>query len=263
MRSNHKRERQTKERQGMKKLNNQGLEMCISKYNSATDIYVNFENGFEVHTTYQHFKDGNITNYFEPTVCGIGIIGNEIITANGKKTREYNSWHAMLCRCTREDYKQEKPTYQDSTCVDEWCYLSNFTQWIHNQENWNVLKDTNNWGVDKDILVKGNKLYSPETCCLVPMNVNSLFTKHDNARGEYPIGVYYNKANNNFASRCQNPYGKRICHYGFKTPEDAFEQYKKDKEMIIKRVAQDEFSKGTITKQCYDAMMKYEVEITD
>lgn len=38
---------------------------------------------------------------------------------------------------------------------------------------------------------------------------------------------------------------------------------KKHKEEIIKRVAEDEYSKGRITKICYDAMMNYEVEITD
>ena len=62
---------------------------------------------------------------------------------------------------------------------------------------------------------------------------------------------------------CRNPYGKPIAHHGFKTPEDAFYQYKKDKESVIKKVADDEYSKGKITKKCYEAMINYEVSIND
>ena len=118
------------------------------------------------------------------------------------------------------------------------------------------------WAVDKDILFKGNKVYSPNTCCLVPKNANNLFIKSNNVKREYPIGV--TKQYKNFTSRCQNPFtGKTESLGTFDTPEKAFMVYKQYKESIIKQVAQDEFNKGNITKICYDAMMNYEVEITD
>lgn len=44
---------------------------------------------------------------------------------------------------------------------------------------------------------------------------------------------------------------------------EAFEAYKIYKELIIKQVAKEEFDIGNITKKCYDAMIHYEVEITD
>lgn len=35
------------------------------------------------------------------------------------------------------------------------------------------------------------------------------------------------------------------------------------KEKTIKQIANKEFTSGNITKECYNAMLKYEVEITD
>ena len=118
--------------------------------------------------------------------------------------------------------------------------------------------------LDKDILIKGNKLYSSETCCLVPPNVNYLFTKRNALRGDTPIGVSkdYRKSGN-FVSICSNPYGKDYVHYGFTNPDEAFYQYKKDKEMVIQTVANIEYAKGSISEKCYNAMMNYQVEITD
>jgi hypothetical protein len=49
----------------------------------------------------------------------------------------------------------------------------------------------------------------------------------------------------------------------YPTPEKAFYAYKQYKEKLIKQVAQIEFDNGNITKECYEAMMNYEVEITD
>lgn len=56
------------------------------------------------------------------------------------------------------------------------------------------------WALDKDILVKGNKIYSPETCCFVPQEINNLFTKRKSCRGTLPIGVKYIKENKKFSA---------------------------------------------------------------
>lgn len=116
------------------------------------------------------------------------------------------------------------------------------------------------WAIDKDILVKGNRIYSPSTCCLVPPNVNLLFTKCDKSRWNLPIGV--TKYRNKFrASITIN--GEHIILPVKNTVEEAFIDYKNVKEDNIKQIAQKEYDKENITKKCYDAMMRYEVEITD
>ena len=116
--------------------------------------------------------------------------------------------------------------------------------------------------LDKDILSKENKIYSPETCCLVPRIVNSLFIKRTRDRGSLPIGV--TKHGERYRAKCNDPLSNVRKHVGvFDTPELAFNAYKKYKEALIKKVAQIEYDNGTITKECYDAMMRYKVEITD
>lgn len=141
----------------------------------------------------------------------------------------------------------------------------NFYEWLHSQENFEKWLNGKDWAVDKDILIKGNKVYSSATCCLVPRQVNNLFIKRDADRGAYPIGVYFDNKQNIFVAQCSCVEHKnhRIFLGHYYTPEDAFDAYKKCKENIIKRVAKEEYEKRNITQQCYEAMVKYEVEITD
>lgn len=138
-----------------------------------------------------------------------------------------------------------------------------FCDWLHSQSNFDKWKNGSRWALDKDILNKGNKIYSPENCCLIPQNVNCLFLKREAERGKYPIGVRY--TNNGFIAVCRNPFLDKSEELGsYYTPENAFYfGYKPYKEKIIKQVAQVEYDKGNITEKCYEAMMKYEVEITD
>ena len=259
------------ERLGEEKLNNQGCLIKIIKYNEANDIIVQFQDDYkaEVHTSYRHFSLGNVENPYYPSVHGIGILGIKYpAKINKKMTKEYDTWFQMIRRCFDEKHKNERPTYQNVTCCKEWLLFENFYEWLHNQENfdkWYNGRDNNErWCLDKDILVKGNKTYSPKTCCLVPNNINVLFTNRKNYRGNLPIGV--TKHGNQFVTQCMNPFtnNKKQEYLGaYLTPEKAFQVYKQYKENIIKQVAEEEYVKGNITKKCYEAMMKYEVEITD
>ena len=116
--------------------------------------------------------------------------------------------------------------------------------------------------VDKDLFGNGSNMYSPDTCCLVPHNVNILFTKDDAKRGLLPIGVC--KLQKWFMAQCRNPFTNKYEYLGtYDTPEKAFRVYKKYKENIIKQVAKIEYKAGNITSKCYEAMMNYVVEITD
>ena len=116
------------------------------------------------------------------------------------------------------------------------------------------------WHLDKDILVKGNKVYSPETCCFVPVELNSLLVNSRATRGEFPVGVYYDVSRSKFQSYIRM-HGKRK-HLGrFVTPEEAFYAYKQAKEAYIKEVA--ELYKDQIDIRVYEALMKYEVDIND
>ena len=263
-------EQQKRERVGVIRKNNQGCEMKVIEYIDSKHIKIEFQDDFKEirHATWQQFQHGEIENphikslHRKGIVYEIGNVGEKYPTCiKRKKVKEYILWTKMLERCYDNKLKERCPTYKDITCCKEWLSYENFYEWVHSQENWNALLEYDKkFSLDKDILVKGNKTYSPNTCCLVPENVNSLFIKRNAARGKYPIGV--SKSHNIFVAQWSDNKGNkyRTTH---ETIEDAFASYKAEKEKVIKQVAQEEFDKGNITKKCYEAMINYEVEITD
>ena len=252
----------------LENYNNQGCLMKIIEYINANNITIEFQDKFKshIHTRWKNFRDGDVKNPYYSSVLGIGITGNKYdvcyIDENGKKknTKEYQTWLSMLHRCFDEKEKLKYPTYKDVTCCNEWLLYENFYEWLHSQENFDKWKTLDKSALDKDIIYKGNKIYSPDTCCLVPSNVNSLFVKNNANRGLLPIGVTLHNNKYRAQLQCENKY---IMLKSRETYEEAFKDYKYAKEKWIKQVAQEEYNKGTITKKCYYAMMNYQVEITD
>lgn len=253
-------------RLGLQKTNIQGSIMKIVKYGGRHDVVVEFQDEYKarIHSDYGNFEKGTIKNPYIPTVCGIGMVGTKYPTSkNGKLIKEYITWVEMLRRCYDAKHRESLPTYKDATCCKEWLLYENFYEWLHSQENFEKWSLSNRSAIDKDILIKGNKHYSPNTCCLVTNNVNSLFVKRNSKRGNLPIGVIFYKPLNKYRAQCDDNTGKNIHLKYCNTIEDAFKVYKDYKENLIKQVAQEEYNKGTITKRCYDAMINYKVEITD
>ena len=248
------------------KLNNQGSLMKIVEYIDNRNIVVEFQDDykFRVNNNYGNFQRGSIKNPFHPSIYGVGITGNKYSRSiNCKMTKEYDTWIHILQRCFDDRLKEKQPSYTDKECCEEWLYYPNFYEWLHSQPNFDKWYKEKRWAIEKDILVKGNKVYSPNTCCLVPQNVNCLFLKREAERGKYPIGVRYTR--DGFTAVCRNPFLNKSIELGcYSTPEKAFYLgYKPYKENIIKQVAQIEFDNNNITEECYRAMMNYVVEITD
>lgn len=270
---NNKKENQNlkEQRLGEERYNNQGCLMKVVEYINSDNIIVEFQDIYngKVHTKYSHFKSGGVRNPYFPNVFNAGMVGNKYpAKINDEHTKEYKTWQGMIARAYGRKAKDRRPRYEYVTCCEEWLLYENFYEWLHEQENFDKWYNNDKWAIDKDIMVKGNKIYSPATCCLVSNNVNNLFVKSDGSRGEYPIGVHFYKKLNKFCAqisrrdKTKNKNQQDFLGY-YDTPEEAFRVYKKEKESYIKQVAQEEYNKGNITKQCYEAMMKYEVEITD
>ena len=262
-------EKQMIHRLGEEQLNNQCCLMKIVEYNDYRDIVVQFQDKYKakVHTTYQHFINGKVKNPYIASVYETGMIGSKYPTSiNRKHIKEYLCWCCILERCYSNLYKNKYPTYQNAICCEEWLLYENFYEWLHKQPNFEKWSNGERWAIDKDIFIKRNKIYSPDTCCLVPQNVNCLFVKCDAARGNLPIGVTYHEATQKYRVEISKYHNGRSIseHIGlYTTIEEAFLSYKKAKESYIKKVAEEEYANGNITKQCYEAMMKYEVEIDD
>ena len=239
--------------------------MKIVEDNGSSGIVVEFQDEYKYrkHTIYANFKSGSIRNPYHPSIYGIGITGCKYPTkVNGVSTKEYNAWIDMLKRCFMEKTKDKQPSYKNVECCKEWLNFEIFCDWLHSQSNYDKWKNGYRWAIDKDILVKRNKAYSQDTCTLVPQNVNCLFLRREAERGKYPIGVTYRSEG--FLASCHNPFTNQREELGYySTPENAFFTYKTYKEDIIKKVAEIEYKSGNITKECYEAMMNYEVEIDD
>ena len=241
-------------------VNNNGEEMRIIRYGGARDIDVQFiKDGTIVeHKEYANFKKGQIKNPMTPSVFGVGFIGKgrfKPYDKTGKPTKCYIAWRHMHKRCYDPKYQEKHPTYKGCTVCEEWHNFQVFAEWYY--EHYYELENEI-MNLDKDILHKGNKVYSPDHCVFVPQFINTLFTKCDNARGDYPVGV--NKNGNKFQARLSKD--KEPVRLGtYDTPEEAFQVYKRAKEEYIKEVAEE--YKDKIQHELYEALMNYEVEIDD
>jgi hypothetical protein len=225
-----------------------GFKMECIEYRNSMDVDVRF------------LESGKIVQNVQWNNFVRGKVKDGYVDSSYKK--EYGTWCGILTRCLDSQYKEQKPTYRDVLCCDEWLLFENFYEWLHSQPNFDKWKDLKWSAIDKDILIKGNKVYSPETCCLVPVNVNNLFVKHDALRGECPIGVFVE--GDKYVAQCTNSIiGKSIRIGLYDSAIEAFEAYKKYKENLIKEIADIEYKNGTITKKCRDAMYSYIVEIDD
>lgn len=182
-------------------------------------------------------------------IFGFGINDTDEITM---KSRSYACWRDMLARCYDEKQEEKYGSYKGCIVSERWRHFSDFNRWYdtHYVEGWHL---------DKDILIKGNKEYGPDTCCFVPPQINTLFVNKKRNRGLYPIGVTINPYKK-YEAHCSIK-GKPKYIGGFNTPEEAFEAYKVAKEAWIKEVA-DKW-RDKIDPRVYKAMYNWKIEITD
>lgn len=183
---------------------------------------------------------------------GIGI--NDVSKSFG--TKEYILWTSMLNRCYSENLHKREPTYKGCEVSDYFKKLSSFSNWCQNQTGFNQ----KGFELDKDVLGKGNKEYHPDKCVFIPKEINSFLRTRKKTRGHLPIGVTLFK-NGKYMASCNNLSRKKVYLGLHETPEQAFAAYKQAKEAHIKVLA--EKYKDQIDPRAYNALMNYQVEITD
>ena len=249
------------DRTGEINYNNFGSKMIIINYRNNKDMNVYFPeyDYTKTNVNYGDFKKGNIICPYERRYHGKGYMGEGSykVKINGKHTKHYDVWSDMLRRCYDFKYIQQHPSYVGCRVHDSWLNFQIFSDWF--QSNYYQIEGEQIC-LDKDILSKGNKIYSPDTCIFVPQTINKLFTKSNEIRGRFPVGVYYKKENKKYIAQCN--VNKKQKHLGcYDTPEEAFQVYKNFKEKHIEEVAEE--YKNKIPTKLYNAMITYEVEIDD
>jgi len=213
------------------------------------------EFGYEKVALRNDVKKG-IRNPFHRNMFSLGYVGEGDYTPD-KDRRVFTLWGNMFRRCYDPESWLKLPTYMDCEVGNDWCCFQDFAKWCYNQPEFTSQAD---WCLDKDILVKGNKIYSATTCAFVPRDINNLFTLRGNKRGDYPLGVHKEGKSGKFIAQI-NREGRRICLGRFATPEQAFLVYKEAKESVVKEIA--EKYKSEINSNVYTSLINWKVEVTD
>nr|DAG70217.1 MAG TPA: hypothetical protein [Caudoviricetes sp.] len=213
--------------------------------------------------------DNNKNNFKTPyckTFSGVGYVGEKYSPKDYPEF--YSKWYGLLDRVYgRQDINKYYASYKGCTICNRWLNFSNFVDDMLNM--WYECDDDLN--IDKDIKIKGNKIYSPETCLLVPAKINKTFIGilgcDKQGEDKHYKGIHWD---NNKKRWVVKPIGRsKGCdeskrtgvHKEFKTQEEAWKYYREIKnEHIYKTI--NEY-KDVLPKEVYDILISYEVEVED
>ena len=231
----------------------------VLKYNDSGNVEIQFLNtGYRKVAEMKEVRNGEVKDRYLPSVCGVGIIGTKYpISEGGRNTKGYVLWKSMLERCYSDSFKKKQPTYEGCEVSDNFKSYEYFYEWCHKQIGFS----NQGWHLDKDLLTKGNKVYSESTCVFIPAEINSLLTKREALRGERLIGVCWHNASKAFVAQVNKSKGRSEWLGCFNTELEAFNAYKVAKEAFVKEQANK--WKDQIDDRAYNALMNYQVEITD
>lgn len=239
-----------KNRVGEISINTRGTPMKIIRYNLSDDITIEFQDKhkYTVNTTYHNFKRRCVNNPYDKTIYGVGYVGvgKHPNFVDGKNTKPYTTWKDMLRRCYYEKDRDLNLAYHDCTICDEWLNFQTFADWYEN--NYYEIGE-GRMHIDKDILVKDNKVYSPQTCIFVPQRINMIFMKKNrNVDADLPTGI------RRYAGRFQALYNAK--HLGtFDNLDDALYYYNIEKQLHINEIAEE--YKNRIPIKLYKALINW------
>ncbi len=227
----------------------------VIEYVNSRKVVVRFDSGYVTTSEMGQLRRGDVKDKSLPNVRGIAY--NDYphpVKINNQHIPEYRLWRNMIERV----YFSLTKAYKDVEICNDWLYFSNFKRDVESLPNFDKFI-SEKWNLDKDILVKGNKIYSPDTCCFVPQELNSSFGGLTN-RTKLPLGIKYCKRTKKYVSQILINGKKKTLGY-FKNPADAFYVYKTRKEAWLKDLA--EKWKGVVDDKVYFAIKNYEVCIDD
>lgn len=170
---------------------------------------------------------------------------------SGRRLKVHQVWREMLRRCYGKRVRPRDTTYLDCTVDERWHDFQVFAEWYINHEYSDL-----GYQLDKDILVSGNRVYSPDFCCFVPAELNSLLTSCAKVRGALPQGVCWDKQHDRY--RAQMNMNGRYKYLGlFNCVDEASEVYKTTKEDYVKEKALE--WQDRIAPEVFDALMAWKL----
>lgn len=246
------------DRTGEKSMNFQGYEITVIESYGAHNLVVEFNDvrkSKREGVSYQEFIKGSIKNLYHADIYGVGYFGEGEYTARvgGKMSKCYATWINMLDRCYSKNSTLTKESYKDVTVCDEWHNFQNFAKWFYENYNSEIMKS---WHLDKDIICPDCKIYSPETCCIIPIEINTLFSKSSKNSKGLPTGVYYT----------DNKYSTSISKFGiqhylglYSTIEEAHKVYIEAKRNYLIEVS--EKWRDILSDKVCDAIKNFDISL--
>ena len=235
---------------------NSGGVCKVIKYVNSKNVTVEFcdKYAYKATCTTQQLREGCVRNVYARTMVGVGFIGEGDYGAKdgNRASLAHRAWSDMFSRVYRDFAKE---FYKDCTICKEWHNFQNFAKWYVNQKGYGL-----GYELDKDLLVKGNKIYSPETCCLVPVEINLSIVGSRSFRGDYPVGVTKMSRGGGYVARISK-FGNPTYLGSYSNPKEAFLHFKSEKEAYLKELAIK--YKDTVSVDVYEALCSYKVEIND
>lgn len=181
-------------------------------------------------------------------VYGVGNCDVRDVRFNGN-VDAYQAWVGMLGRCYNSN-PNKYPSYKGCSVCEEWLTFSTFREWFYNPAN----GYKKGYHLDKDILVRGNNVYGPDTCCFVPKEINSMFTKPNMTFSDTRVRQFYRRFYALIKIRGE------IRYLGsYLTRKEAEEAYKRAKEEHIHSLGEEYYAKGDITERVYNAMLNFKM----
>lgn len=221
----------------------------VTGYTGADAVTIEFlSTGYQTVVSTSTIRKGSIKDRLAPSVYGIGVVGEDVRSdKEGVAERPYTVWRGMLQRCYGETTQLKQPTYAGCTVEKSFLYYPTFKAWLIKQPYYDSLE------LDKDLLVKGNKVYSPDTCTMLPDEINSALASISQY-GCCSLIRY---------SRRTNCYELDLTHIQqgleelYNTYKEAFSAYKVFKENQLQVLA--EKWKNYISPEAYRALISYSI----
>lgn len=202
-------------------------------------------------------RSGEVKDPMLPLIFGKGYYGDSSITNTmsiERRKKAYESWYSMFKRCYSDQLHEAYPTYLQCEVSPIWYNFQNFAKFF--LENYK-----SNWELDKDLILKGNLIYGPQTCVYLPRSINGYIKTNKVRRGNYAIGVSLSYLGDSFEARCRDFEGKQINLGKYSSEADAFYAYKAFKESVIKQKAIA--YKDDLNPKAFNALMKFGVSFDD
>ncbi len=241
-------------------ISRKGSEYKVIEYINKSKVLIEFQDElkYKCWVSRQSALKGNVKNPFLKSVQGIGYmgIGKYKAKVDNKNTKAYSAWNDMFRRCYCPVQLKKNPTYTKCTVNEIWYNFQNFAEWFYSQPGHDL-----KWQLDKDLKVKGNTEYSPETCTLLPFEINVTLALHRGKKRDLPPGVHESKDSGRYSGNLLIGDAKKGKFNYHNTPEEAFAEYKYFKEIRVKWLA-DKY-KSLLKSETYDLLYEWEINIDD